>query len=206
MVAVAASTSAVALPDFFLGSDYLIDERMRPSRTGPEYNVYDASGAIAGRIHPESPAWHRFGRLFLKKHLFPFSFALVDEHRQRLVSVSRGWTFRMSRISIRDGNGNDVGSIRLKRNGSNARFKVYSEGRKIAEINGDWKSWSFTITDREHMPVGAIDKKWAGLTLDTTSTSDRYHLSINSTFTNPPSRLLLIATAITIDMVLKASQ
>ncbi|MDB5251316.1 MAG: scramblase [Flaviaesturariibacter sp.] len=206
MVAEATPTSSVAVPDFFWGSDYLIDERMFPDRTGHEYKIYDPTGAPVGRIRRETPGWHSFMRLFLKRHLLPFSFALLDNGNNRLATISRTWTFRISRIEIRDPDGNEVGSIRLKRTGPNTRFKMFLDGRKIAEINGDRKSWSFLITDAEHMPIGAIDKKWAGVNRDTTESPDRYRLSINPQFADGSSRRLLISTAITIDMVLKASE
>jgi uncharacterized protein YxjI len=53
--------------------------------------------------------------------------------------------------------------------------------------------------------VGTINKKWGGLTKELFTTADKYIVSIDrkENLTNDFVRALIVATATTIDMVLK---
>lgn len=206
MVAEAAKKSSLFFPDFFEGTDYFIDEKVTHLRFGNEYKVFDATGTSLGRIVQRVTGWHKVLRLFLKKHLFPFTFYIIDNHQKTLLSIQRGWTFWMSSIEVLDGDGELLGTITQKFRFLNARFKIFRERRKVAEINGDWKGWNFMIIDKEHMPIGTINKQWSGMAKELFTTADKYHVAINDNYADQRSKMLIVAAAITIDMVLKESR
>lgn len=206
MVAEAVKKRSIFFPDFFEGSDYYIDEKVKLLHFGNEYKVYDATGTSLGRVVQQVSGWHKVLRLFLKKKFFPFTFQIIDNHQKPLVSIRRGWTFWMSGIDVLDGNGDLLGRITQKFRFLNSRFKIFREGKKVAEINGDWKGWNFTIIDKDHMPIGTINKKWTGLAQEIFTTADKYHVAIEPGYADQQSKMLIVAAAITIDMVLKESQ
>lgn len=206
MVAEAAQKSSLFFPDFFEGTHYFIDEKVTPLRFANEYKVYDATGISLGRIVQHVSPLHKVLRLFLKKQFFPFTFRLIDNHQKTLVTIHRGWTFWMSNIEVLDGEGERLGTITQKFRFLNSRFKIFRDRRKVAEINGDWKGWNFTIIDKEHMPIGTINKQWNGIAKELFTTADKYHVAINADYADQRSKMLIVAAAVTIDMVLKESR
>jgi uncharacterized protein YxjI len=77
---------------------------------------------------------------------------------------------------------------------------------QIAEINGDWKAWAFTITDQGGMQIGTINKKWAGVAREFFTSADKYHVTIVPGYHEDRNKMNIVVTAITIDMVLKESK
>ena len=206
MVAETTKKQSLFFPDFFDGSEYFIDEKAAPFRFGNEYKVYDAAGTALGRIVQLVPGWHKVLRLFLKKQLFPFTLHLTDNHQKTLVTIRRGWTFWLSTIEVLDGQGEPLGMITQKFRLTHSRFKLFRDGRKIAEINGDWKGWNFTIIDKEHLSIGTITKQWNGIAKELFTTADKYRVSVHPQNTDQPGKMLIVAAAITIDLVLKESR
>ncbi|XGB39002.1 MAG: hypothetical protein LVT47_12595 [Cyanobacteria bacterium LVE1205-1] len=113
----------------------------------------------------------------------------------------------MSKIIISDGSGNKLGSVQQKFKLFKPNFKIYDSNEvQIAEITGDWKAWNFTITDAAGTQIGTIGKKWAGALTELFTTADKYNVSIDPTYANKENKIAILASAITIDMVLKESK
>jgi len=198
---------SVFFPAFFESNEYFIDEKVSFLKFHNEYKVYDPMGLQVGSVRQHVPGWHKFLRLFLKKAFFPFNLHVTDTNDVLLASIQRGWTFWMSKIMITGPNGEITGSIRQKFRFLKPRFVIYDANeQQIAEINGDWKAWNFSIKDREGNEVGKINKKWAGAMQEIFTTADKYNVSIASGYSESQNKLAIIATAITIDMVLKESK
>ena len=79
-------------------------------------------------------------------------------------------------------------------------------GMIIAEISGDWKAWNFVITDNSNVPIGSISKKWAGIAKEFFTTADKYNVNIDPNYSIKENKIVILASAITIDMVLKESK
>jgi uncharacterized protein YxjI len=146
-------------------------------------------------------------RILLKKTVLPFSLQLTDNNETVLATIQRGWTFWLSKIIIMDGNGVVTGSIRQKFRFLKPRFRIYDTNDIcIAEIQGDWKAWNFSITNASGNEIGQINKKWAGVAREFFTNADKYHVSIIPEYAEDRSKLNIVVTAITIDMVLKESK
>lgn len=194
-------------PEFFESNEYFIDEKVGFFKFSNEYKVYDHTATPVGRIVQRVPGWHKVLRLFLNKAMFPFTLEIIDNNEAVLVTVKRGWTFWMSKITILDAEGNVSGYIKQKFKLLKPRFQILNaEGEQIAEINGDWKAWNFGITDANGRAIGLINKKWAGITKELFTTADKYHVSIVPEYAEDQNKVNIVATAITIDMVLKENK
>jgi uncharacterized protein YxjI len=207
MTAAPQAAKSIFFPEFFESNEYFIDEKVNFLKFHNEYKVYDNTATQVGSIVQRVPGWHKFLRLFLNKALFPFTLEIIDNNNKVLVTIRRGWTFWLSRITILDGEGNVTGSIKQKFRFLKPRFQIFNkDGNPIAEINGDWKAWNFGITDVQGNSVGAISKKWAGVAKEFFTTADKYNVSIAPEYAEDSNKVAIVATAITIDMVLKESK
>ena len=198
---------SVFFPAFFESNEYFIDEKVQFLKFHNEYKVYDAIGLHVGAVTQHVSGWHKLLRLFLKKAMFPFVLEVTDTNDTVLASIHRGWTFWMSKITIKDGNGTITGYIRQRFRFLKPRFQIFDANEdQIAEINGDWKAWNFTITDQNGAQVGLVNKKWAGIAKEVFTSADKYHVSIVPEYAEDRNKMNIVITAITIDMVLKESK
>lgn len=198
---------SIFFPEFFESNEYFIDEKVNFLKFHNEYKVYDNTATQVGSIVQRVSGWHKFLRLFLNKALFPFTLEIIDNNNKVLVTIRRGWTFWLSKITILDGEGNVAGSIKQKFRILKPRFQIFDqEGNPIAEINGDWKAWNFGITDARGTSIGTISKKWAGVAKEFFTTADKYNVTIAPEYAEDRNKVAIVATAITIDMVLKENK
>jgi len=194
-------------PEFFECNDYLIDEKVTFLQFENEYKIYNDLGVQIGAIKQSLNAWHKVLRMLLNKAMLPFLLELKDSNGELLVSVQRGWTFWMSKIKITNSNHEEVGYIKQKFTFLKPRFKILDASENlIGEITGDWKAWNFTITDASGNEIGNITKKWAGAMKELFTSADKYYVHINPSFSEDQHKINIVATAITIDMVLKESK
>ncbi|HEY0356880.1 MAG TPA: phospholipid scramblase-related protein [Flavisolibacter sp.] len=198
---------SVFFPEFFESNEYFIDEKVQFFKFHNEYKIYDPMGLHVGSVTQHVSTWHKVLRLLLKKAMLPFHLEVTDNNNKLLASIDRGWTFWMSRITIKDGNGNITGYIQQKFRFLKPRFRVFDTNDiQVAEINGDWKAWIFNITDPNGIQIGTINKKWGGVAKEFFTSADKYHVSIVPDYAEDQNKMNIVVTAITIDMVLKESQ
>jgi uncharacterized protein YxjI len=206
MTADSDTRDSILLTGFFAGNDFFIDEKIMFFKLRNQYRIYDALANPIGGILQKKIFSYKLLRLFFKKTVLPFTFFISDEKQQPLITIKRGWTIWLSRIEITDNKGTVLGYIRQKFQMVKPRFKIYDTDRKlVAEINGDWKAWNFVITDKDHIKIGEIDKHWNGIMRELFTTSDKYHVSVLPNISQLDKKLI-IATAVTIDRILKESR
>jgi len=199
---------SVLFPAFFETNNYFIDEKVGLFKFSNAYKVYDEHGEQIGNITQKVSGWHKFLRVLANvKPMMPFTLTINDMQGQELVSIKRGWTFFMSKIIIAAGNGTPLGSIKQKFKFLKPTFRIFDAYEtQVAEISGDWKGWNFTIRDEREKQIGTITKKWNGLLKEAFTTADKYVVSIVPEYAEDTRKMAIVATAITIDMVLKESK
>ena len=192
---------------FFESNDYFIDENVNLFKFENTYKVYNDKGEDVGTINQKLTTGQKILRLFLKKPMLPFLLEIRNSQDQLEASITRGWTFFLSKIEIKDGNGEVIGIIKQKFKLFKPTFKIYDQADElIAEISGDWKAWNFTIFDALNNQIGSISKKWAGAIKEIFTSADKYNVHIDTIYANQKSKIAILASAITIDMVLKESK
>ena len=192
---------------FFDSNDYFIDEKVNFFKFENTYKVYNDKGEDVGTINQKLTTGQKILRLFLKKPMLPFLLEIRNSQDQLEASITRGWTFFLSKIEVKDGNGEVVGIIKQKFKFFKPTFKIYDQAEQlIAEISGDWKAWNFTIFDALNNQIGSISKKWAGAMKEIFTSADKYNVHIDAIYANQKNKIAILASAITIDMVLKESK
>ena len=195
------------MSNFFESDSYFIDEKVQLFKFENAYNVYNDKGDNIGAIKQKLTTGQKALRLLLKKPMLPFLLEIKDINNDTVATISRGWTFWMSKITIADAMGSPIGTIQQKFKLFKPTFKIYDADQvQIAEISGDWKAWNFTITDANNTQIGAITKKWAGAMKEIFTSADKYNVNIDPNYGNKHNKIVILAGAITIDMVMKESK
>jgi uncharacterized protein YxjI len=192
---------------FFKHDDYFIDEKVVFLKFSNAYRVFDSQGNIIGAIKETMPAPLKLLSLLVSKAFFPFKLDIMDAEENVLATIRRGWTLFMSRIRVLNAEGKTLALI-------NQQFKLFKptfhilalDESPIASITGDWKAWNFSIQDSGENQIGTISKKWNGILKEAFTTADKYIVSINPGAAENAKKIAIVATAITIDMVLKESR
>lgn len=192
---------------FFDTNTYFIDENVNYFKFENCYKIFNEKGENIGTINQKLTAGQKVLRLFMNKANLPFLFEIRNSNNEIEASISRGWTFFLSKIIIKDAIGNKIGSVQQKFKIIKPGFKIFNNmGMIIAEISGDWKAWNFVITDNSNVPIGSISKKWAGIAKEFFTTADKYNVNIDPNYSNKENKIVILSSAITIDMVLKESK
>lgn len=190
--------------NFFAGNSYFIDEKVNLFKFENCYQIFDDHGRNIGAIKQKLSVGQKFMRLLFSKSMLPFLLEIRNADDRVEASISRGWTFFMSKIVINNAQGRKIGSIHQKFKLFKSRFEIFNATEKqIAEINGDWKAWNFEITDAKQQKIGSISKKWGGAMKEIFTTADKYNVTIDPEYSNTENKISILAAAITIDMILK---
>ncbi len=193
--------------NFFDTNSYFIDEKVNFFKFENAYKIYDDNARQIGSIKQKLTAGQKFLRLLLNKAMLPFLLEIKDTDEVLQASISRGWTFFMSKIVIHDAHGHAIAHVNQKFKFFKPTFKIFDvNARQIAEITGDWKAWNFVIKDANGNQIGVITKKWAGAVKEIFTSADKYNVNIEPQFSNNENKIAILASAITIDMVLKESK
>jgi uncharacterized protein YxjI len=193
--------------NFFESNSYFIDEKVNFFKFENAYQIFNDKGENIGAVKQKISVGHKILRLFINKALFPFLLEIKDSNARVEASISRGWTFFMSKITINDARGKKIGMIQQKFKFFKPTFKIFNaHDKQIAEITGDWKAWNFTINDASNKPIGSITKKWAGAVQEIFTSADKYNVTIDPSYSNNEDKIAILSGAITIDMVLKESK
>ncbi|MDI3318290.1 LURP-one-related/scramblase family protein [Pinibacter soli] len=192
---------------FFSPDNYFIDEKVGLFKFSNAYKLYNDQGVQIGNIVQNVPGFHKVLRLIFNKQMMPFMLDIKDMNDNVQVTIQRGWTFWMSKISISDASGNLLGKVSQKFRFFKPNFEISDSAENtIARITGDWKAWNFSIENPSGNSIGSINKKWAGAMKEIFTTADKYHVSIVPEYKEDFKKVAILASAITIDMVFNESK
>ncbi len=190
--------------NFFELNDYFIDEKVNYLKFENCYQIYNDKGENIGAIKQKLSSGQKVLRFLFKKSTLPFLLEIKNSDDILEASISRGWTFFLSKITIRNGQGEMIGIIKQKFKFFKPTFIILNSSDMIlAKINGDWRAWNFKITDNSNNQIGTISKKWAGAAKEIFTTADKYNVNIEADYSDRERKIAILSGAITIDMVLK---
>ena len=138
------------------------------------------------------------------KRMTPFDVRIKSPDGVTLVRVTRGVSFFMSHVKVRDEHDRVVGGFRQKFFSIGGRFTVLdAQDQPVCTLQGNWTGWDFKFVAGTTV-LAQVSKKWAGLGKELFTSADNYMLTIaDSVRPEDPRRLLLLAAVMSIDMVLK---
>jgi uncharacterized protein YxjI len=122
-----------------------------------------------------------------------------------MMIIDKPFALMTPKVQITWPNGQPIGAIQCHF-GLKPRFTLLDPWeRQLGEIRGDFFGWDFTISDWQGVEVARVNKQWEGLAATWFTTADRYAVQIRYQLPDP-LRSLVVATAITIDVVLRENK
>lgn len=192
---------------FFNANSYFIDEKVNFFQFENNYKIFGQNGDEIGGIYQKISGWQKFLRLLMKKSIMPFLFEIRDNKGNRQATISRGWTFWLSKITVTNAQNEVIAFIYQKFTFFKPEFTIHNaQDKKIATISGDWMAWNFEIKDNQEQPIGSIDKKWAGAMKEIFTTADKYNVRIHEDYPESNDKAAILSAAIAIDMILKENK
>ena len=189
---------------FFDHQHFIINQKVQFLKIANEYQVLDDTGQPIGKVKERVSGSAAILRFIINKNMLPFKLEIVDANEQVQATISRGFTFFMSKITVTLPDGSAPFYIKQKFKMLRASFSILDQSnQQIGEINGDWKAWNFTITDISGTEIGRVNKQWAGALKELFTTADKYMVSFDRQDMEYRKKVAIVSAAITIDMVLK---
>ena len=171
-----------------------------------EYAIRDEDGNQIGSIKQEGQTTLKKIARFVSSldQFMTHTLAVYDADGSKVCELTRPRKFFKSRLLVKDGAGNDVGSIVQQNVFGKIRFGYEAPGGEpLGGINAEnWRAWNFTIVDANGTAVGSITKKFAGIGRELFTTADNYLFRLEPG-TSGPLRLLALASAAGVDLALK---
>src|SRR4029079_295563 len=185
---------------------YFVKEHVGLFKAANNYDVLDPqTGQIVLLCREDDLGFFtRILRFTDSKRMPPFDMRIKAPDGSTVVRVTRGVSFFVSNVQVRDGEDRVVGGFKQKFFSIGGRFAVTCDMEQpVGTLQGNWTGWDFKFVSGGNV-LAQVSKKWAGLGKELFTSADNYMLTIAENIRpDDPRRLLLLAAVMSIDMVLK---
>ena len=166
--------------------------------TANRYRVLTPAGADIMYAYEESGT---MSRQFLGTHR-PLSIHVVDQQGQPVLSANRGFYWFRSLLSVHDGKGSAIGSLKRQFGIASRRFGIFdANDRQIGSIGGSLlHRYTFNASNGRGDQAGRIVKEWGGIGREAFTDADTFRIEFGDTERGQEFRLLLLAAAFAIDL------
>jgi uncharacterized protein YxjI len=185
---------------------YVVKEHVGLLKAANNYDVLDpGTGEII--LHCREPNLGMLTKMLRftdYKRMTPFDVRITTPAGEPVVTVQRGISLFLSRVKVLDGNGQHIGGFKQKLFTIGGKFDVLdTQDNPLCQLRGKWTSWSFEFVAGDKV-LAKVAKKWAGIGKELFTTADTYVLEIDDRVPpESPTRQLILAAVMCIDMVLK---
>lgn len=137
------------------------------------------------------------------KRMTPFHLEIKDKNGDLVLSIKQGVSLFLSKVQVFNEKDELIGWFKQKIS-IGGKFEVLDKDENpLCLLKGDWTSWSFTFSKKD-VVLANVNKEWAGFSKEMFTSADNYMLRINEKVpADNPIRLLIMAAAFCIDLVLK---
>ena len=138
------------------------------------------------------------------KRMTPFDIEITTPTGESILRVKRGVSFFVSTVEVFNEKEQLIGKFKQQFFSLGGKFNVLDvDDRVVCTLKGKWTSWDFKFM-QDNQELAHVSKKWAGIGRELFTSADNYMLKINDVVKeNDPNRILILATVMCIDMVLK---
>lgn len=196
-------------PALFAARTLMVSQKAKLIELTNEYDVTDpGTGALLARVVEVGQSGLKKAVRFLGNYdqFFTHRLEVRDPSGVVLLQMTRPAKVLKSRMQIAQPDGTPIGEIVQDNVFGKKRFGFSVTGQIIGGIRAEnWRSWDFAIEDAAGTEVGRINKKWAGIGRELFTTADHYQVLIHHELPYP-LRLMVIASAVTVDTALKQDE
>lgn len=185
---------------------YLVKEHYGFFKAANNFDVYNpANGELLLQCRePRLGPISKLLRFTEYKRLTPFFIDIDTPSGEQVLSVRRGITLFLSKISVHDENDQPIGGFKQKLFSIGGAFDVLdANDRVLCSLKGKWTGWDFRFLAGDN-ELAKVTKKWRGIGAELFTSADNYILEIDDDV--PPDsvvRQLIMAAVMCIDLVLK---
>jgi uncharacterized protein YxjI len=183
----------------------VVNQKAKLIEVNNEYAIYDQHARQLAAVREVGQSALKKAARVLTSYdqFFTHQLQIVDMSGTVLLGLTRPAKLVKSRIIVTDPGGNEVGQIVQQNAIGRIRFGLESGGRAYGLIQGEnWRAWNFAILDHTGAEVARVTKTWEGLAKTMFTTADNYVVQIHRPLEDP-LRLLVVASALSIDTALK---
>jgi uncharacterized protein YxjI len=186
---------------------FLIKERVGFMKLVDTYDIHDPeTGSRIGIAREAISPFLKIVRLLVSKRLLPTLVEIRERDEDPVcLSIRKGAALLRPLVTVRDGEGREVGRFKSKFFSLGGGFHVLDAfDNPVAEIRGDWKGWNFRFLTPDGTELGKVTKKWAGLGKELFTSADNYMIALDGDRALPADTTsLLLAAGLAIDIVYK---
>jgi uncharacterized protein YxjI len=183
----------------------VVNQKAKLIEINNEYAIYDQNARQLAAVREVGQSNLKKAARFLTSldQYMTHQLQIVDMSGNVLLGLTRPAKFVKSRIIVTDPGGNEIGQIVQQNAIGKIRFGLESGGHAYGTIQGEnWRAWNFAILDHTGTEVARITKTWEGLAKTLFTTADNYVVQIHRPLEDP-LRLLVVASALSVDTALK---
>ncbi|KJZ13948.1 RNAase [Marinomonas sp. S3726] len=185
---------------------FLVKEHIGLFKAANNFDIYDPeNGELIMECREPNLGWiTKLLRFTDYKRMTPFDVQIRTPDDQRVVRITRGISFFLSKVEVRNENNELIGGFKQKFLSIGGRFDVLDkQDNVICTLSGKWTGWDFYFK-RDDQEFAHVSKKWAGIGQELFSSADNYILKIAEEIeADHDVRKLILAAVMCIDMVLK---
>jgi uncharacterized protein YxjI len=183
----------------------VVNQKAKLIEVNNEYAIYDQNARQIAAVREVGQSGLKKAVRLLSSYdqYLTHKLQIVDMAGNVLLALTRPAKFVKSRIIVQDPAGNEIGQIVQQNAIGKIRFGLEAGGHSYGLIQGEnWRAWNFRIDDHTGTEVARVTKTWEGVAKTMFTTADNYVLHIHRPLQDP-LRLLVIASALSIDTALK---
>lgn len=185
---------------------FLVKEHVGMFKAANNFDIFDPeTGELL--LYCREPRLGFFTKLLRftdYKRMTPFEVEITTPDGEPVLSVHRGISIFLSRVTVHDGDEQHVGGFKQRMFSIGGAFNVLDTGGEtICTLKGKWTGWDFRFLAGD-VELAHVTKEWAGLGKELFTSADNYILQISPQVpADNPLRLLILAAVMCIDLVLK---
>ncbi|QDT53355.1 Scramblase [Caulifigura coniformis] len=185
---------------------FLVKEHVGFFKAANNFDVYDpATGEVILECRePHLGMFTKMLRFTDYKRMTPFDIRVTTPEGEDVLSIRRGVSFWLSKVSVFDEEDDRVGGFKQKFFSIGGAFQVLgADDQPLCDLKGKWTAWDYKF-ENNGVELARVTRKWSGLGKELFTSADNYVLSINDNVPpENPVRILIMAAVFCIDMVLK---
>ena len=186
---------------------FLFKEHVGMFKASNNYDIYDPDSKkiILHCREKNLNFFFKIVRMFFNdfKRMTPFEIEIRGLNGEKVLRVKKRFTLFLSKVEVFDENIRMIGLLKQKFS-LKGKFEILDPiGNIICNLKGNLVGWNFKFF-KDDKELGLVTKKWSGIGKEMFTSADNYILEIKDIVEKTSSvRLLILASVICIDMVIK---
>jgi uncharacterized protein YxjI len=183
----------------------VVNQKAKLIEINNEYAIYNQHGQQIGAVRQVGQSLAKKAVRLMGNYdsLMTHKLQIVDAYGNVQLAITKPRALLKSKVIVQDARGQEIGQIAIQLRLGKAKFNLESGGRQWGTINAEnFRAWNFNIQDYNGGEIARITKTWEGMAKALFTTADNYVVQIHRPL-DEPLRSLVIASSLSIDLVLK---